>query len=177
MPHVSRRVFVRALLAAVPMAHTPRAFVTGRGVRALRFVHMHTAERLVVEYAAGHDYMPDGLAAVNQFLRDFRTGDVHPIDTGLLDLLHGLTIVTGTHRPFEVISGFRSPATNALLRQRSEGVAAGSLHMVGQAIDVRLRDVPLRGLRRAALELARGGVGYYPRSQFVHVDTGRVRTW
>jgi uncharacterized protein YcbK (DUF882 family) len=174
---VSRRRFVRALLAVVPVAHAPRAFAAARGVRALRFVHTHTAERLAVEYAAGDAYIPNGLAAVNQFLRDFRTGEVYPIDPALLDLLHGLTLATETARPFEVISGYRSPATNAMLRRRSEGVAAGSLHLVGQAIDIRLRDVPLAGLRRAAMRLGVGGVGYYPRSQFVHVDTGRVRTW
>jgi uncharacterized protein YcbK (DUF882 family) len=174
---VSRRAFVRALAAAVPVVHASRVFAATNGVRALSFVHTHTAERLAVEYAAGNDYIPDGLAAVNHFLRDFRTNEVHPIDTGLLDLLHGLAMLTGTGRPFEVISGYRSPKTNAMLRQRSEGVAAGSLHVVGQAIDIRLRDVPLEGLKRAALEMHRGGVGYYPKSEFVHVDTGRVRTW
>ena len=109
--------------------------------------------------------------------RDFRTGDVHAIDTGLLDLLHNLTTVTETTRPFQVISGYRSPATNAMLRQVSEGVAAGSLHMQGLAIDIRLADVPLGKLRKAALAMKRGGVGYYPASDFVHVDTGRVRAW
>ena len=95
----------------------------------------------------------------------------------LKTLLHNLTGLTGTARPFQVISGYRSPATNEMLRHRSEGVAAGSLHMQGQAIDIRLADVPLDALRRAALTVRRGGVGYYPASDFVHVDTGRVRTW
>ncbi len=145
--------------------------------RALDFHHLHTGERLDVEYFDGTRYLPDALTTVNHFLRDFRTGDVHPIDPALLDLLHRLTDRTETARPFEVISGYRSPATNEMLRHRSEGVARNSLHMQGKAIDIRLADVPLVRLRNAALDVHRGGVGYYPASDFVHVDTGRVRTW
>ena len=144
--------------------------------RVLRFAHLHTGERLEVEYFTG-GYLQDALQSVNHVLRDFRTGEVHPIQPALLDLLHRLSTLTGTARPFEVISGFRSPATNQMLRQRSEGVAAGSLHMVGQAIDIRLADVPLDRLRQTALAVKGGGVGYYPASNFVHVDTGRVRRW
>ena len=102
---------------------------------------------------------------------------MHPIDPNLLDLLHHLTDLTGTTRPFQVISGYRSPVTNDMLRQKTEGVASGSLHMKGKAIDIRLADVPLATLRQAAVAARRGGVGYYPASDFVHVDTGRVRTW
>jgi uncharacterized protein YcbK (DUF882 family) len=145
--------------------------------RVLAFSHTHTGERLRVEYFTGGRYLSDALAAINHVLRDFRTGDLHDIDPRLLDLLHDLSMRTESHQPFQVISGYRSPATNAMLRQRSEGVAAGSLHLVGQAVDIRLADVPLAKLRRAALALGRGGVGYYPASDFVHVDTGRVRTW
>jgi len=137
----------------------------------------HTGERLAIEYFSGGTYLPDALSAVNYFLRDFRTSNVHDIDPALLDLLHGLAATTETSRPFQVISGYRSPTTNEMLRHRSEGVAAGSLHMKGQAIDVRLGDVPLSKLRQAALGARRGGVGYYPTSDFVHVDTGRVRMW
>jgi uncharacterized protein YcbK (DUF882 family) len=125
----------------------------------------------------GGRYLPDALGAVKHFLRDFRTGEEHGIDEGLLDILHTLKRETGTSRPFEIISGYRSPKTNAMLRQHSEGVAAHSLHMNGQAVDVRLVDVPLARLRDRALALGRGGVGYYPTSNFVHVDTGRVRRW
>ena len=145
--------------------------------RALRFVHTHTSERLVVEYFNHGSYLPDALADVDHFLRDFRTGDEHVIDPTLLDLLHGVAERTGTDRPFQVISGYRSPVTNGLLRQRSEGVAAHSLHMAGKAIDIRLDDVPLPKLRAAALDVRGGGVGYYPTSEFVHIDTGRIRTW
>lgn len=166
------------LAATLPLLGVPRhAVARSAGTRALRFEHTHTGEKLAVAYFDQGTYVPDALATVNHFLRDFRTGDVREIDAGLLDLLHGLTSVTETTRPFEVISGYRSPVTNAALRQASEGVAAGSLHMVGRAIDIRLRDVPLDKLRKAALAARRGGVGYYPASNFVHVDTGRVRYW
>jgi uncharacterized protein YcbK (DUF882 family) len=176
--HLSRREFVTALAAAVPVLAVPRALFAGpTGTRALRFSNLHTGEKLAIEYYSGGQYVPDALTTVNHFLRDFRTGDIHTIDPRLLDLLHSLVDATETGRPFEVISGYRSPATNEMLRRRSEGVAANSLHMVGQAIDIRLADVPLARLRGAALGLRRGGVGYYPASNFVHVDTGRVRFW
>jgi uncharacterized protein YcbK (DUF882 family) len=99
------------------------------------------------------------------------------IDPALLDLLHDLGARTGSTKPFEVISGYRSPATNEALRRASDGVARSSLHMSGRAIDIRLADVALPALRDAAIGLHGGGVGYYPRSDFVHVDTGRVRFW
>ena len=175
---VSRRRFLGAFASAVPLVAAPRLlFAESSAPRALRFIHTHTGEHLAVEYFHHGQYVDDALATVNHFLRDFRTGDVHAIDPGLLDLLHGLTDLTGSARPFQVISGYRSPVTNEMLRHRSEGVAAGSLHMKGQAIDIRLADVPLAHLRSAALSIRRGGVGYYPASDFVHVDTGRVRAW
>ncbi len=178
MSSISRRQFVTVLASSVPAVLASRsAFASAGGTRSLQFVHTHTGERLAVEYFERGEYLPDALDTVNRFLRDFRTGDVHAIDPSLLDLLHRLTGATATGRPFQVISGYRSPATNEMLRHRSEGVAAGSLHMKGQAIDIRLADVPLSKLRRAALELGRGGVGFYPASDFVHVDTGRVRAW
>ena len=114
---------------------------------------------------------------MNHLLRDFRTGGVGSIDPGLLDLLHELAAITGSQRAFHVISGYRSPATNQTLRQNSSGVASGSLHLRGQAIDIRLADVPLATLRDAARSMRSGGVGYYAASDFVHVDTGRVRSW
>jgi uncharacterized protein YcbK (DUF882 family) len=175
---VSRRRFVATLAGALPILSLPRAvWARATAARSLDFVHTHTGESLSVEYFGGGAYVPDALQTVNHFLRDFRTGDVHSIDPGLLDLLHHLTDLTGSAKPFQVISGYRSPATNEMLRHHSEGVASGSLHMKGQAIDIRLADVPLAVLRNAALDTRRGGVGYYPASDFVHVDTGRVRTW
>jgi uncharacterized protein YcbK (DUF882 family) len=175
MPY-SRRAFLGAL--AVPIIAAPsRLFGATASVRALHFAHTHTGERLAIEYFSGGSYLTDALKAVNHLLRDFRTGEIHEIDPELLDLLHGLATVTETASPFQVISGYRSPATNEMLRHRSEAVAAGSLHMKGQAIDIRLADVPLSKLRQAAVGAHRGGVGYYPSSDFVHVDTGRVRMW
>ncbi|MEQ1759310.1 MAG: YcbK family protein [Vicinamibacterales bacterium] len=174
---LSRRRFLSAV-AAVPVLAASRPLHAASLVpRELKFLHTHTGEKLTVEYFNAGTYLPDALDTVNHFLRDFRTGDVHAIDPSLLDLLNRLTTLTESKRPFEVISGYRSPVTNAQLRSHSEGVAAHSLHMVGQAIDIRLTDVPLKNLRAAALSARIGGVGYYPASNFVHVDTGRVRYW
>jgi uncharacterized protein YcbK (DUF882 family) len=175
---LSRRAFLSVLGGAFPAIAASRHLVAdASATRALSFAHTHTGEHLVVEYFQNGTYVPDALTTVNHYLRDFRTGDVHAIDTDLLDLLHRLVRSTDTTKPLQVISGYRSPATNEMLRHHSEGVAAGSLHMKGQAIDIRLADVPLLGLRQAALDAQRGGVGYYPASDFVHVDTGRVRMW
>jgi uncharacterized protein YcbK (DUF882 family) len=174
----SRRTFLGRVLATVPaIAARGHLLAESAGVRALRLTHTHTGERLAIEYFSGGTYLPDALAAVNYILRDFRTNGVHVIDPKLLDLLHRVAATTETSKPFQVISGYRSPATNETLRHRGEGVAAGSLHMKGQAIDIRLADVPLPKLRQAALDVRLGGVGYYPASDFVHVDTGRVRMW
>ncbi|HKP28935.1 MAG TPA: DUF882 domain-containing protein [Gemmatimonadales bacterium] len=176
--HQSRRQFLAAGLAALPLlAGFPRRLLALAATRSLSFYNTHTGERLVVEYFAAGDYLPDALREVNWFLRDFRTGGVHDIDPGVLDILTKVHQLTGARRPFDVISGYRSPETNAMLRQHSREVASGSLHMVGKAIDVRLPGVALTKVRDAGLALGRGGVGYYRRSDFVHLDTGRVRRW
>jgi uncharacterized protein YcbK (DUF882 family) len=178
MNAVSRRHFIAALAAAAPALASPAwASSAALAPRALSFTHLHTGERLAVEYFSAGRYLPDALGAIDHVLRDFRTNEIHRIDPALLDLLHGLRQATGSRRPYEVISGFRSPHTNAALRAQSTGVASGSLHMSGKAIDIRVADVPLKTLHDAAIALRRGGVGYYPSSNFVHVDTGRVRTW
>ena len=145
--------------------------------RRLAFVHTHTGETLDLIYAGSRGYNTQSLAKVNELLRDFRTSDVHTIDPKLLDLLHSLALSVGTSEPFHVISGYRSPRTNSALRAHSNGVAKYSLHMEGKAIDIRLPGVRLTSVRDKALGLAQGGVGYYPGSDFVHVDTGRVRVW
>jgi uncharacterized protein YcbK (DUF882 family) len=145
--------------------------------RAVSFLHTHTGERLRAEYYVGGQYLPECLARVNYLLRDFRTGEVHPIDRALLDILFILQRESRQRTSFEVISGYRSPVTNAMLRKTTEGVAQHSMHVVGRAIDVRLEGFPTAQLHTLARSLARGGVGYYPRSNFVHVDTGRVRFW
>ena len=173
----SRRRFVTTLGASA-LALAP-GWVQARSgpSRALRLDNLHTNEKLSVEYFAAGRYLPDALSAVNHLLRDFRSGDVGTIDPALLDLLHGLAATVGSRRAFHVISGYRSPATNETLRQSSSGVASGSLHLRGQAIDIRLADVPLATLRDAARLMRSGGVGYYAASDFVHLDTGRVRSW
>jgi uncharacterized protein YcbK (DUF882 family) len=177
-PHPARRrlLALGAALAATPWAVLPARASTDP-LRALAFRHTHTGETLALAYAAGESYLTDALARVDWFLRDFRNGETHAIDPALLDQLHALAAITGTKAPFEVISGYRSAATNEALRKRSGGVASGSLHLEGRAIDVRLADVGLADLRDAALSLRAGGVGFYPQSQFVHIDTGGVRRW
>ena len=177
MNNWDRRRFVRALGAGALACGADGAVAGAPAGRTLAFDNLHTGEKMVVEYFASGAYVPQALTAVNRLLRDFRTGDVAPIDAALLDLLHGLSTLTASRRPFQIISGYRSPATNESLRRHSNGVARASLHTLGQAIDVRLADVPLATLRDAARSMRSGGVGYYPASNFVHVDTGRVRTW
>jgi len=145
--------------------------------RRLAFVHLHTGEKLSAVYAEGDTYVPEALASIDRLLRDHRTGDIHPIDPKLLDQLAALSVLTGGTRPYEVICGYRSPATNAMLSERSGGVAVSSLHLDGRAIDVRLAGFPLTRLHAAARSMAAGGVGYYPRSNFIHLDTGAVREW
>jgi uncharacterized protein YcbK (DUF882 family) len=176
---LSRRTFLRSTgLAVAGLAlASEQALASIASERRLSFVHTHTSERLSVAYAAGGRYLADGLRRVNEVLRDFRTGEVSAIEPALLDFLHSLADQTRATAPFHVISGFRSPVTNAMLRSRSQGVAGRSLHMLGKAIDIRVPGVRLPDLRDAAIALRRGGVGFYPQSDFVHVDTGRVRTW
>lgn len=148
-----------------------------REERVLSFLHTHTGERLTVPYFADGSYIGASLAKLDRFLRDHRTGEEHTIDTALFDLLHDLRRATSARGPFQVISCYRSPATNRKLRSAGQGVARNSLHLQGMAIDVRLGDVSSAVLRDAAKELSRGGVGYYRESDFVHLDTGRVRSW
>jgi len=146
----------------------------------IRLYHTHTNERLDIVYRRGNVYLPEALERLNHYLRDYRTGDEHQYDPHVFDLLHELTSSLG--RPdaeIDVVCGYRTPRTNEFLRSRSvhTGVARHSLHMQAKAIDIRLPGVPTAELRDAALELHRGGVGYYHASDFVHVDVGRVRRW
>jgi uncharacterized protein YcbK (DUF882 family) len=176
--NTSRRTFLGGLASFSALAlAAPAAALPSREERVLSFFNTHTSDRLTVPYFADGAYLPGALARLDSFLRDHRTGETHPIDPGLFDLLNELRQATGARTPFQVISCYRSPRTNAMLRAGSGGVARGSLHLQGRAIDVRLADVSSAILRNAALEVRRGGVGYYRRSDFVHVDTGRVRAW
>lgn len=177
-PRLSRRDFTRSLVGVAGLLLlAPRDMRATPLRRTLSFVHLHTHEELSLVYRDESGYRRESLAQLDRLLRDFRTEQVHPIDPRLFDLLHAAYTATGSQEPFQVISGYRSSATNQQLRTHSDGVAAGSLHVVGQAIDVRLPDVATAKLRDVGLTLARGGVGYYAASDFVHLDTGRVRRW
>lgn len=166
------------LLTPVPTTPPPP------GPRRLGFRHLHTNEELDVVYWQDGRYVWDAQQAINRLLRDFRSNEVHPIDVRLLDLLFTIHSITGSKEPYRIISAFRSVATNDMLRDQSGRANAGatqvakkSQHSEGKAMDVRLVDVALTQLRDVALSLKGGGVGYYPDSDFVHVDVGPVRTW
>ena len=143
----------------------------------MNFFHTHTSERLDIVYKRDGEYIPEALTEINEFLRDFRNGEVAVIDPQLLDLIADIRDELGSDGTYEVVSAYRSSETNAMLRRRSGGVARNSQHLLGRAIDVRLSDVETARLRNAALAMQRGGVGYYAKSNFVHIDTGRVRRW
>ncbi len=145
--------------------------------RELSFYHTHTGKNLAIEYHNSHGYSDSALDEINRFLSDFRTGEIYPIDKNLLDALFVLQQKTGIENDFEIISAYRSPKTNAKLRKKSSGVAKRSLHMQGKAIDIRLKGYNTRRLRELAVAMKVGGVGYYRRSDFIHMDTGRVRYW
>jgi len=177
----NRRRFLRqggALCAlASSLAALPTRAAPLPALRTVRFVNTHTGEMLSARYHDGNGYSAPCLREVDHFLRDWRNGEVHPIDPAVLDILYELQTLAHDDAPFEVISGYRSPATNAMLHQRSSSVAEHSQHLLGKAIDVRLRGYPTRSLSELARSLGRGGVGYYEASDFVHVDTGPVRFW
>ena len=165
---------VQAAPVAAPVASTRSG---ANAPRWLKLHNIHTQEKLEAVYFEKGEYVPDAVEALDKVLRDFRTGDVHPMNPRLFDTLADLAKKTDTKAHFQVISGYRSPKTNAMLNERSAQVAKRSLHMDGKAIDIYLEDVALDRVRAAALDLGRGGVGYYPSSNFVHLDVGPVRRW
>jgi uncharacterized protein YcbK (DUF882 family) len=176
----ARRLFLQraGMGAGAVLLPAAAARAAPRDARSLAMVHLHTGERIELVYAVGEQYLPPALALLNRFLRDHYSGDVGTIDPRVFDLLHRTQLEVGSHAAFEVISGYRCEATNGRLRDtRGGGVARRSLHMEGRAVDVRLPGTALADLRDAALALRGGGVGYYPREQFVHLDTGRLRSW
>ena len=143
----------------------------------LSFRHTHTNETLTVVFWRDGVYQTEALNRINHFLRDFRTGDSADMDPQLLDLLHTVYQQCGSAGHFEIISAYRSPKTNEMLRARSNGVAKRSQHLEGKAIDIRLTDVPIEDIRKIAYQLGVGGIGFYRGSDFVHLDTGPFRTW
>jgi len=147
--------------------------------RQLSFYHTHTGKRLEVVYSRNGNYVPSALEEINHFLFDFRTGDAAQMDPELLDLIYDVRAELGSDGTYQVVSAYRSPKTNDMLRGRSKntGVAKNSQHLLGKAIDVRLEGVKTAKLRDTALAMKRGGVGFYEASDFVHMDTGRPRSW
>jgi uncharacterized protein YcbK (DUF882 family) len=145
--------------------------------KVLAFQNTHTGDQLKLTYFEQGRYIKDALHEINHLFRDYHDGSVHPIDPALLDQLYDLKHKLEVRKPFHIVSGYRSPATNADLRKHSDGVAKNSLHMQGRAIDIRIEGLDTRRIRNAALAMHQGGVGYYERSDFVHLDTGSIRTW
>jgi uncharacterized protein YcbK (DUF882 family) len=183
LPDLNRRQILKAgvlgsLFCLFPMQALAKFSLTGGQERSLSLLNTHTGERLkeVVYWEQGN-YVLDALEHLNHVLRDHRTNEVHPIDPMTLDLMAAISRKVEAKRPFEIISGYRSPQTNKALNKQSRGVAKNSYHMQGKAIDLRLPGVPLKAVRKAALELRMGGVGYYAKSDFVHIDSGKVRSW
>lgn len=178
---IGRRRFLSAGAAGlIGVALGPgRARAAAESPRRLRMRSIHTAERMDVTFHDGTALVPEALAEIDRFLRDPYTGEVHAIDPAVLDL--AWSVALAAERPlgeFEIVCGYRSPVTNARLHAASPGgVASNSLHLTGKAIDLRLRGLPTGGLRDVALGLGRGGVGFYPSQDFVHIDSGRRRAW
>ena len=177
MQDVSRRQFLKLGLYVAASLALPLPAMAGTTARKLSFYNIHTDETLRLAYYENGQYVPSAIQALNHFLRDYRTGDVHPIDTALFDQLYTLQRRIETPGAYHVISGYRSPKTNQMLHANSEGVAKHSMHMEGRAIDIFLPGKDLVHLHKAALTMHAGGVGYYPNSNFIHLDTGRVRQW
>lgn len=175
---VSRRLFLGlgASAAATIFGGHARA-LPSQGERRLGFYNLHTGESFDGTYWVEGAYVPEQLADIRRVLRDFRTGEQHDIDRNLLDLLVGLRGRLGTAKPLQVISGYRSPKTNAMLHDETRGVATHSYHLKGMAIDIRIEGTRLVDLRDTARTMRKGGVGFYPKSDFVHVDVGPVRHW
>ncbi len=146
-------------------------------IRRVALHNLHTGDKLAAVYWEDGRYVPDALAEAQRVLRDWRNGEEHFMDPKLFDVMHGISAQLETTAPFQIISGYRSPGTNAMLHERSAGVATHSQHMEGKASDVRIQGVELANLHKAAKSLRAGGVGYYPVSNFVHIDVARVRSW
>jgi uncharacterized protein YcbK (DUF882 family) len=179
----SRRKLLRAGGAALAGASAAGLWIAPArgqevvGVKRIALKNLHTPESLDLVFRRGEEYVPDALAALQALLRDYRTGEQHAIEPTLFDYLHDAAELAGVDPVFSVISGYRSPQTNEMLHERSSGVSSRSLHMDGRAMDVRLAGVDCADLAGTALRMGRGGVGYYRKSDFVHLDTGRFRSW
>lgn len=158
--------FTHPVLAAVNLEH-----------HVLSFYNVHTGEALKTCYRSNGKLIHRAVNRISRIMRDFRTGEIKAVEPGLLDLLHHIVVKAKPLSPINIISGYRSPSTNAALRKISAAVAPNSLHMEGRAIDIRIPGHPTSALRQMAIDLKSGGVGYYPNSDFVHLDTGPVKVW
>lgn len=177
-----RRIFLRrcgtyGIGLGMTMTYAGSAAAASVGERRIAFTNIHTGERFDDVYRVGDHYRPEAMAKISSVLRDHRNDKIFPMDPGTIDLIYMIHRKAGINNDFEIISGYRSPETNRMLRRVSTGVAKNSMHMSGQAIDLRLPGLDLYNLRKIAVNMKAGGVGYYPRSSFVHVDTGEFRTW
>lgn len=179
--HFSRRQFLTVGIGMLASCVAPVSAMSALGPdpqrRSLAFYNTHTGERLSVCYFENGAYCPDALKRINHVLRDHRSGDVAAMDRRLLDLLFDVKSQLAVDSPYHIISGYRSPKTNEMLRKHSSGVAKRSFHMLGRAIDIRLPGCDTRWLKQNFIAMKSGGVGYYRKSDFVHVDTGDVRSW
>ncbi len=177
----SRRAFLRTisgLTAGLAVSSSAFGKVNRPSPEKTLALHnLHTGESLKTTFYAAGGYLPESLSEINYLLRDHRANQIYQMDPKLLHLLYDLKGLLGASQPFHVISAYRSPATNAMLSQHSNKVAKKSLHMQGKAIDIRLPGVDIKHLHRAALSLKGGGVGLYSRSDFIHLDVGRLRRW
>ncbi len=171
-------IFAATAVTAAPRVASAFAFNRGSGdIRRVKLYSGRTGERLDTIYWVDGNYIPEALTEIDHFFRDWRNNRVHRIDTRTLDIMAAAHRLLDIDEPYMLLSGYRSPETNAMLRQRSRGVASNSRHMIGQAADLRLRGRSVRQVARAAIACSAGGVGMYSRSDFTHMDCGPVRTW
>jgi uncharacterized protein YcbK (DUF882 family) len=176
---MDRRTFLEMGIFAVMASAVPHPLLAAAlpEHRILSFFNIHTGESLKTCYHAYGIVIQRAVDRISHIMRDHRTGEIKPVDTNLLDLLHHIVTDIESPSPINIISGYRSPRTNAALRKTTPGVARKSLHMQGRAIDIRIPGYETSEIRRLAISLERGGVGYYPESDFVHLDTGPVKIW
>ncbi|PID40864.1 MAG: Twin-arginine translocation pathway signal [Proteobacteria bacterium] len=174
-----RRTFLKLGVAAIASAACPlQAMASIKNENhILSFYNIHTGESLKTCYRANGKLIERALMRINYILRDYRTGEIKPVDPSLLDLLHRMVVKISPHAPISIISGYRSPRTNAALRKITTGVARNSLHMQGRAIDIRIPGCRTKTLHQLAVGMKSGGAGYYPDSNFVHLDTGPIKVW
>ncbi len=174
---ISRRSFLLASAQIAAGVIVPSSVLAiSSETRPLSFYHTHTGEKITIDYSPD-TYTGSVRTALEYFLRDFRTSEIHSIDPRLLDVLATIQHFRGSHSCYEVISGYRSAKTNAFLRKKNSGVARKSYHMQGRALDIRLAGLDTGALRDLAVKFNNGGVGFYPKSDFVHIDTGKKRAW